>query len=67
MISSDLPEISALTHRLLVLHGGSLAATLLTGETTQETSLAYVAGVATSNKGDTRMSGQEPTQIRRQP
>ena len=67
MISSDLPEIPALTHRLLVLNEGSLAGTLITVETTQENILAYAAGVATSNKGDTRMSDQKPTQVRKQP
>jgi ribose transport system ATP-binding protein len=67
MISSDLPEILGLTDRLVVLHEGSLVATLTTAETTQEEILTYAAGIATSNKGDTRMSDQKPTQTREQP
>ena len=67
MISSDLPEILGLTDRLLVLHEGSLVATLTTAETTQEEILTYAAGIATSKKGDTRMSDQKPTQVRKQP
>jgi ribose transport system ATP-binding protein len=67
MISSDLPEILGLTDRLIVLHEGSLVATLTTAETTQEEILTYAAGIATSNKGDTRMSDQKPTQVRKQP
>ncbi|HOU14826.1 MAG TPA: sugar ABC transporter ATP-binding protein [Anaerolineae bacterium] len=46
MISSDLPEILGLTDRVLVLHEGSLAATLATAQTTQEEILNYAAGVA---------------------
>ena len=67
MISSDLPEILGLTDRLLVLHEGTLAATLTTAKTTQEEILAYAAGVTTSLKGDARMSDQKPTQVRKQP
>ena len=63
VISSDLPEILGLTDRLLVLHEGTLAATLTTAETTQEEILAYAAGVATSIKGDARMSDQKLTQV----
>jgi ribose transport system ATP-binding protein len=63
MISSDLPEILGLTDRLLVLHEGTLAATLTTAQTTQEEILAYAAGVSTSIKGDARMSDQKPTQV----
>jgi ABC-type sugar transport system ATPase subunit len=66
MISSDLPEIRSLTDRLPALHAGSLAAALATAET-QEEILAPAARVATSNKGDARMSDQKPTQTRRQP
>ncbi len=46
MISSDLPEILGLTDRILVLHEGTLAATLITAETTQEEVLKYAAGLA---------------------
>ncbi len=46
MISSDLPEILGLTDRILVLHEGKLAATLITAETTQEEVLKYAAGLA---------------------
>ena len=67
MISSDLPEILGLTDRLLVLHEGSLAATLTTAETTPEEILNYAAGLATSNKGDARMTDQKLTQTREQP
>jgi ribose transport system ATP-binding protein len=49
MISSDLPEVLGLTDRLLVLHEGSLAATLTTAATTPEEVLNYAAGLATSN------------------
>jgi len=64
MISSDLPEILGLTDRLVVLHEGSLVATLTTAETTQEEILTYAAGIATAEKGDARMSNQKPTQTR---
>ena len=64
MISSDLPEILGLTDRLLVLHEGSLVATLTTAETTQEEILTYAAGIATTNKGDTPMSDHKPIQTR---
>ena len=67
MISSDLPEILGLTDRLLVLHEGSLVATLTTAETTQEEILTYAAGLATADKGDAHMSNQKPTQVRKQP
>ena len=63
MISSDLPEILGLTDRLLVLHEGTLAATLTTAETTQGEILAYAADVATSIQGDARMSDQKLTQM----
>jgi ribose transport system ATP-binding protein len=59
VISSELPEILGLTDRLLVLHEGSLAATLNTSETSQEEILNYAAGVLTTNKGDVRMAGQK--------
>ncbi len=45
MISSDLPEVLGLTDRILVLHEGKLAATLITTETTQEEILGYAAGL----------------------
>jgi ribose transport system ATP-binding protein len=49
MISSDLPEILGLTDRVLVLHEGTLAATLTTAATTQKEILNYAAGLATAN------------------
>jgi ribose transport system ATP-binding protein len=67
MISSDLPEILGLTDRLLVLHEGSLAATLITANTTPPEILNYAAGVVTSIKGDTDMSDQKLTQVKGQP
>jgi ribose transport system ATP-binding protein len=48
MISSELPEILGLTDRVLVLHEGSLVATLATAKTTQEEILNFAAGVKTS-------------------
>lgn len=57
MISSDLPEILGLTDRLLVLHEGSLAATLTTAETTPDEVLNYAAGLGTSINGDVGLSG----------
>jgi len=66
MISSDLPEILGLTDRLLVLHEGSLVATLNTAETTPPEILNYAAGVATSITGDSRMSDQKLPQKREQ-
>jgi ribose transport system ATP-binding protein len=54
VISSELPEILGLTDRLLVLHEGSLAATLPTTDTTQEEILSYAAGIATAIEGSTR-------------
>ncbi len=49
MISSDLPEILGLTDRVLVLHEGTLAATLTTAATTPDEILNYAAGLATAN------------------
>ena len=46
MISSELPEILGLTDRVLVMHEGTLAATLNTAETSQEEILNYAANVA---------------------
>ena len=46
VISSELPEILGLTDRVLVLHEGSLAATLTTAETTQEEILSHAAGIS---------------------
>ena len=67
MISSDLPEILGLTDRILVLHEGSLAATLTAAKTTPEEILNYAAGVTVSINGKTHMSEQKPTQERGQP
>jgi ribose transport system ATP-binding protein len=67
MISSDLTEIMGLTDRLLVLHEGSLAATLTTSETTPREVLNFAAGLANTDKGATNMPGQKTTQIRAQP
>jgi ribose transport system ATP-binding protein len=53
VISSELPEILGLTDRLLVLHEGSLAATLTTAETNQEEILSYAAGIATTLERNT--------------
>lgn len=48
MISSELPEILGITDRVLVMHEGRLAATLVTAHTTQEEILNYAANVAKS-------------------
>jgi ribose transport system ATP-binding protein len=45
VISSDLPELFGLTDRLLVLHEGHLAATLITAETTPDEVLNYASGL----------------------
>jgi ribose transport system ATP-binding protein len=45
MISSELPEILGMTDRILVLHEGSLAATLTTAQTHQQEILAYASGL----------------------
>jgi len=45
MISSELPEIMGMTDRVLVLHEGSLEATLVTKNTTQEEILNFAAGL----------------------
>jgi ribose transport system ATP-binding protein len=67
MISSDLPEIHGLTDRILVLHEGSLAATLTTAQTTPREVLNYAAGLAITDKGATNMPDQKLTQKREQP
>ena len=59
LVSSDLPEIFGLADRLLVLHKGSLAATLTSAETTPNKVLNYAAGLGTSTKKDTPVSGQK--------
>jgi ribose transport system ATP-binding protein len=56
VISSELPEILGLTDRLLVLHEGSLAATLTTADTSQEEILNYAAGVLAPTIEDSRMT-----------
>ena len=45
MISSELPEIMGMTDRVIVLHEGSLEATLVTKNTTQEEILNFAAGL----------------------
>ena len=45
LISSELPEILGMTDRVLVLHEGSLMATLRTRDTTQEQILNHAAGL----------------------
>jgi ribose transport system ATP-binding protein len=45
MISSELPEIMGMTDRVIVLHEGSLEATLVTKDTTQEEILNFAAGL----------------------
>jgi ribose transport system ATP-binding protein len=45
MISSELPEILGMSDRVLVLHEGRLAATLVTKDTSQEEILNYAAGL----------------------
>jgi ribose transport system ATP-binding protein len=45
VISSDLPEILGLSDRVLVLHEGNLAATLVTARTSQEEILTRAAGL----------------------
>ncbi len=45
MISSELPEIMGMTDRVIVLHEGSLEATLVTKDTTQEQILNFAAGL----------------------
>jgi ribose transport system ATP-binding protein len=49
MISSDLPEILGLTDRMLVLHEGNLAATLITAKAKPEEVLNYAAGLVKAN------------------
>jgi ribose transport system ATP-binding protein len=51
MISSELPEILGMTDRVLVLHEGSLTATLTTKDTTQEEILNYAAGLGNAKVG----------------
>ena len=46
LISSDLPEILALSHRILVLHSGSIAAEFSAAEATQEKILLAASGFA---------------------
>lgn len=56
MISSELPEILGLTDRVLVMHEGNLAATLITTKTTQEEILNYAANVAQLTHVDTSLN-----------
>ena len=46
LISSDLPEILALSHRILVLHSGSIAAEFSASDATQEKILLAASGFA---------------------
>ena len=56
MISSELPEILGMTDRVLVLHEGSLEATLVTKNTTQEEILNFAAGLG--GKAERPLNGQ---------
>lgn len=67
MISSDLPEIMGLTDRLLVLHEGSLVATLTTSETTPRAVLNYAAGITSVKKKTTSMPEPKITPKREKP
>jgi hypothetical protein len=67
MISPDLPEIFGLTDHLLVLHEGSLAATLTSAETTPDEVLDCAAGLGTSTKEDAPVSGQKLNKRKEQP
>jgi ribose transport system ATP-binding protein len=44
-VSSDLPEILGLSHRILVMHGGGITATLDPKETTEEEIMGYASGL----------------------
>jgi ABC-type sugar transport system ATPase subunit len=45
-ISSDLPEILTLSHRVLVMHRGRVAANLATQSTSEEEIIAHASGIA---------------------
>jgi ABC-type sugar transport system ATPase subunit len=44
-VSSDLPEILALSHRILVMHRGRLTASLVPAATTEEEIMEYASGL----------------------
>ena len=44
-VSSDLPELLGLSHRILVMHGGGITATLDPKETTEEDIMGYASGL----------------------
>jgi ABC-type sugar transport system ATPase subunit len=67
LISSDLPEIFGLTDRLLVLHEGSLAATLTNAEIARDKVLNYAAGLGTPTKEDALVSSQKLDKREEQP
>ena len=48
MISSELPELLALSHRILVMREGRMVAELSRAEASEETLMRYMAGVAVS-------------------
>jgi ribose transport system ATP-binding protein len=61
MISSELPEIMGMTDRVLVLHEGSLEATLVTRDTTQEEILNYAAGLGATGNGSYHRRPEDPS------
>jgi ribose transport system ATP-binding protein len=60
MITSELPEIMGMTDRVLVLHEGSLEATLVTKNTTQEEILNYAAGLGAAARNAARRALSNP-------
>ncbi len=50
LISSEIPELLGLSHRVLVMRDGRIAATLETAATSQEEILRHAVGVATHSQ-----------------